>query len=327
MSRQEIQPQKVTRPFQLLAAWLVTLIALDGAFLTGARMVTEPPWISAMLSIAAVVNVPLFLLSMFLLQTRFRPEMQDDKYYANYLKERLETSQVAVKLTERMTASGLDIQSLVSAQRKLSDLPSEIKSLFADLRSHVSVEQQTAPKPSEPDPDTILALAKGFLAEQKWLEAAREFERYGRHRPYDWEASYGRGVAFANARGCDVTNLSALRAYNDAIVYAPQDGGWSFRTRLFAYRGAILKRLNRLEEAEADLCIAERHASTEPERIDVAYNLACLYALTRRRDEMLCQIRSIAQNREYLDAVRAHLHDYFATYSDDNELLSLIERV
>jgi hypothetical protein len=135
MPRQEIQPHRVTRPFQLLAAWLVTLIALDGAFLAGARMVAEPRWVAGTLSIAAVANVPIFLLSMFLLQTRFRPEMQDDRYYSTYLKEGRETSRVAAKLTERMTASGLDIQSLISAQRKLPDMPKQSNlgsSLFSE---------------------------------------------------------------------------------------------------------------------------------------------------------------------------------------------------
>jgi tetratricopeptide (TPR) repeat protein len=329
MAREQIQPEKVTRPFQLLAAWLVTLIALDAAFLTAARLITEPAWVPGLLSITAVINVPVFLISMFLLQTRFRPEMQDDKYYATYLKERRETAQVAVKLTERMAASGLDIQSLVTAQRKLSDLPhaieSEIKSLLTDLRSHVAAQQQPTFKLSEPDPSSILALAKGLLAEQDWPEAATEFARYARYHPEDWEASYARGVAYANSRGGESSDLASLRAYNDAIAYAPLQDGDAFRARLFAYRGAMLKRLNRLEEAEADLNVAQRHTSAEYERMDVAYNLACVYALQKRREDMLTQIRIIKPSRRYLGAVQAHLTDYFANYRNDRELLDLIK--
>src|SRR5262252_6784265 len=113
MPPQEIQPQKVTRPFQLLAAWLVTLLAVVSAFLTGAGTITKPTWIPALLAIAAVTSVPVVLLSMFLLQTRFRAEMQDDKYYSNYVKERQRTSQLAVQVSKRVAASGLDIQSIV----------------------------------------------------------------------------------------------------------------------------------------------------------------------------------------------------------------------
>lgn len=329
MARQDIQPQKVTRPFQLLAAWLVTLIALDGAFLAGARLITEPSWVPGLLSITAVANVPVFLISMFLLQTRFRPEMQDDKYYATYLKEQKAASQAAIKLTERMEASGLDIHSLVTAQRKLSDLPqaigAEIISLVDDLRRHMDAQQKSRSSPSEPEATVILAMAKGLLAEGKWLEAAAEFERYAGHRPDDWEASYARGVAYANSRAGDSTNLSSVRAYNDAIAYAPPNDGSSFRARLFSYRGAMFKRLNRLEEAEADLGIAERYAKAEYEQEDVAYNLACVYAMQHRRDEMLKQISIVRNSGRCLGGIRAHLQDYFAAYQKDGELLSLIK--
>jgi hypothetical protein len=80
-----IQPDQVTKPIQLLAAWLVGLIAVDGSFLTAAGLLTRPVWAPSALVIAAVCNVPLFLISLFMLQTRFRPEMQEDSYYAKYL--------------------------------------------------------------------------------------------------------------------------------------------------------------------------------------------------------------------------------------------------
>lgn len=38
-----------------------------------------------MLVIASVVNVPVFIFALFLLQTKFRPQMQEDSYYAKYL--------------------------------------------------------------------------------------------------------------------------------------------------------------------------------------------------------------------------------------------------
>ena len=58
---QEIQPHKVTKPIQLLAAWLLGLIAVDGAFLTAANVLPNPPWAAGVLVIAAVINVPVFL--------------------------------------------------------------------------------------------------------------------------------------------------------------------------------------------------------------------------------------------------------------------------
>jgi hypothetical protein len=82
---QEIDPQKVTKPIQLLAAWLLGLVLVNTAFLSAAKMISSPGWVCGTLVLAAIVNVPLFLLCIFLLQTKFRPEMQEDVFYSKYL--------------------------------------------------------------------------------------------------------------------------------------------------------------------------------------------------------------------------------------------------
>ena len=100
MTNHEIAPEKITSPIQLLAAWFVALIVLDGAFLTAAGVVSSPAWISPVLVIAAILNVPLFLGCMFLLQTRFRPEMQSDEHYSEYLKQKEKTKSLASQVRE-----------------------------------------------------------------------------------------------------------------------------------------------------------------------------------------------------------------------------------
>ena len=84
-----IDTTKITKPIQLLAAWLVGLIFVNGIFLTTATSFVETEWLAAVLVIAAVINVPVFLVSIFLLQTKFRPEMQEDHYYNEYIKDKL----------------------------------------------------------------------------------------------------------------------------------------------------------------------------------------------------------------------------------------------
>ena len=84
-SKNRIDPSKINKPIQLLGAWLVGLILVDGSFLATALSLEEPIWGRGVLVIAAVVNVPIFLFSIFLLQTKFRPEMQEDSYYHDYL--------------------------------------------------------------------------------------------------------------------------------------------------------------------------------------------------------------------------------------------------
>lgn len=92
MSKNQIEAHKITKPIQLLAAWLVGLAIINISFLGAATKITTPDWIPALLSIASIVNVPLFVLSIFLLQTKFRPEMQEDSYYSEYINQKTNKS-------------------------------------------------------------------------------------------------------------------------------------------------------------------------------------------------------------------------------------------
>ncbi|EMK3325803.1 hypothetical protein [Vibrio vulnificus] len=85
MNKNTITPEKVTKPIQLLAAWFVALVVVNGSYLTAAQMITHPDWAAGLLVIAAVLNVPIFIGSLFVLQTKFRPQLQEDSYYSEYL--------------------------------------------------------------------------------------------------------------------------------------------------------------------------------------------------------------------------------------------------
>lgn len=91
MADTHIQPEKITKPIQLLGAWLAGLLAVDSCFLIAAARMDQGSWESAALTIAAIANVPLFLAAVFLLQTRFRPELQEDVYYSTYISQKTNT--------------------------------------------------------------------------------------------------------------------------------------------------------------------------------------------------------------------------------------------
>lgn len=91
MSDPRIEPHRVTKPIQLLAAWLVGLILTNGSFLGAAASFPTGAWERGALVIAAIANVPIFLLALFLLQTRFRAELQEDSFYAEYLSKKTAT--------------------------------------------------------------------------------------------------------------------------------------------------------------------------------------------------------------------------------------------
>jgi hypothetical protein len=82
----KIEPHKITRPIQLLAVWIAGLVLLVSAFLTGAANITNPPWLPGLLGMSAVLLVPFFAGLVFIMQTKFRQQLQDDPYYAEWLK-------------------------------------------------------------------------------------------------------------------------------------------------------------------------------------------------------------------------------------------------
>lgn len=112
--------------------------------------------------------------------------------------------------------------------------------LLGELRDAIEVSPEPSGRDPVLDPDTLLVLAEGLMAQSKWFEAGRKLEEYSRARPEDWEANRLRGIAFANSRAGFETNLASLRAYNEAIAFLPPGIESNLKARLFAYRGAML---------------------------------------------------------------------------------------
>ncbi|UTA80782.1 hypothetical protein J4377_04670 [Halomonas sp. XH26] len=132
MENQKIYPHKVTKPIQLLAAWLVGLVLVNGSLLATSSAFNEPVWLKATLIIAAICNVPLFIGAIFLLQTKFRPELQEDSYYSKYLDK---------STSEYVTLSKDD----------------ELISLVSDLRSEVVRIEKEAIASTHKQPEESLS--------------------------------------------------------------------------------------------------------------------------------------------------------------------------
>lgn len=91
METQKIEAHKITKPIQLMAVWFIALLLIDSAFLTAAANITAPSWLAPTLAISAIVFVPIFLGGVFLMQTVFRKELQDDPFYSEWLKRQEKT--------------------------------------------------------------------------------------------------------------------------------------------------------------------------------------------------------------------------------------------
>lgn len=112
MENPKIQPDKITKPIQLLAVWFAGLVLLVGLLLTGAKTITEPIWMVPVLSISAIAIIPIFLYFVFLLQTKYRPQMQEDTYYSKYLDTSTNKTEV-IENQHKFNSTIADLQSQI----------------------------------------------------------------------------------------------------------------------------------------------------------------------------------------------------------------------
>lgn len=76
----DIPPHKITQPFQLLASWIVGMIFIVWELIY-ASLNTEQNWQKITYTIASICIGLIFIRVIFLLQTKYRPEMQDSENY------------------------------------------------------------------------------------------------------------------------------------------------------------------------------------------------------------------------------------------------------
>jgi len=88
MAGPQIIPEKVTSPFQLMAAWFVMLVLLTSVLLTAASKIEKPDWAAGYLVIFTSILVLLVIGCVTLMLTKFRPHLQDGKEYAQWLKDK-----------------------------------------------------------------------------------------------------------------------------------------------------------------------------------------------------------------------------------------------
>ena len=136
MNNNQVKPEKVTKPIQILGAWLAGLILVNGSFLGVAASISKPDWIVGALVIASIVNVPLFLGYILLLQAKFRPEVKENPYYAKYLESN--TGKIFYEKKESMSST--EVREMVDSFNKqnismISGLEDGLKIVTEHLKS------------------------------------------------------------------------------------------------------------------------------------------------------------------------------------------------
>lgn len=188
------------------------------------------------------------------------------------IKERDELKQ---RLEKTLTEANVDTNSfdLLNAVQKIN---SEFKTSLREISSKIESLGITTDGNNY---ELNISMAKAFASNGEWFKAATQYDIVTRGRSDNWELYFYKGVAYANSRKGLETNLKALQSYADAIVYLPSDLDVDMKARLFIYKGAMLKRLNRLDESENYIKIGLKYAEASYEINDGLYNLACIYAM------------------------------------------------
>jgi hypothetical protein len=188
MNSENIKPEKITKPIQLLAAWLLGLILINGSFLTAASQIAKPTWITGALIIATMVNVPIFLVSLFLLQTKFRPEMQEDTYYSKYLERKYNSSTIQRQIEQVQVVEEKETENVAELiTKKLTDSKkdkkTEIESILKE-RDKQRIQRRIGES---------RALSEIYLYPEKWSDLIK---RWGKNEDFnrDIEELYFYGV-------------------------------------------------------------------------------------------------------------------------------------
>lgn len=84
----DIQADKITQPFQLLASWIVGMLILVWEFLH-VCLNSKETWLKISSLTSAIILSIIFIWVIFTLQTKYRAEMQDSEHYQQiWLKQR-----------------------------------------------------------------------------------------------------------------------------------------------------------------------------------------------------------------------------------------------
>ena len=286
--------------------------------------------VSALLSVAVigfVIKLSLFMKVVLLQRIEVLKDMiaVTEERRLKEKEDRIRVEQERDKLKQQLTAildrANVTIDSLV-ANPSLDSIKQEVtKAVQEVLREMHEIETEAHSIPEKAEDH--LELAKASTVAGNWRSAAKHYEEYVRVYSDNWEIHFLRAIAYANMSRSRTTNLASLRAYGDAIALAPDELDINTRARLHTYRGAILKRLERLDEALSDLLLAQKWASKAEEVIDNQYNLACVYALRRDKENMMRYLQKLSLAPQYKHTIRHS--PYFQKYRNDEDFESWID--
>lgn len=169
-----------------------------------------------------------------------------------------------------------------------------------------------------------LSIGNGYIVSKDWAKATYHLDIASQAFPNDSNIHFTRGVCYANIRGGNETDSKSIEAYSKAIIYL-KDSEKETRNKAYIYRGAMFKRLRKLDEAECDIKFGLANTLNRHFQADGLYNLACIYAMRSDKHNLLGTIKVIKQiDNSYLSAIKYHLSNYFVNFKNDDDFKMLI---
>ncbi len=196
--------------------------------------------------------------------------------------------------------------------------------LAAAISSIPAAEQDRGQRRT--DRELLEELVEGLHDVRRNLSTGTSNPRLPNVDSEDWEDYYIRGVNLANGRGDATANTAALRAYSNAIALAPSSLPSNVKSRLYAYRAAVLKRLHRLDEAKQDLVLAQNWATEDREIEDALYNLSCVLAMGDNPRDALPPLRLLIERNSRWKHLVPQRREYFGKLLADSEFKNLSSR-
>ncbi|TCD47510.1 hypothetical protein [Chlorobium sp. N1] len=82
-------PERIGKPTQLTAAQITGIVLINIVLLSVAVSIGDAPMVRMLVILGDLLITIIGLVGLFILQSRYRPEMQDDEHYSRYLERKM----------------------------------------------------------------------------------------------------------------------------------------------------------------------------------------------------------------------------------------------
>jgi hypothetical protein len=237
-----------------------------------------------------------------------------------------EKESLQAQLTAVLKTEGVD-KSFVLDSELFKNLSSDFIEKVDVLTSKLEKIELTFNQKEQPetiDGNYHLSVGNGYIINKDWIKAVYHLDLASQAFPNDADIHFTRGVCYANIRGGKIADSKSIEAYSNAIIYFT-DTELEIRNKAYIYRGAMFKRLGKLDEAESDLRFGLTHTINKHFKADGLYNLACIYSMKNDKENLINTIKAIKiTEKSYISAIKNHQSDYFLNFKDDEEFKKLI---